>query len=219
MRSALVNGTVAAKSQQTRPRATRQVPVIRASHDDKVKVGKAAIAATIAAVGMAMPAFADMGAALRLPPLDPDPNRCERGFTGNTIGQANGVSDKVLDIRFCNFKGANLKAKVLSGALMSETTFEGANMQEVVLSKAYAAKSNFRNVDFRNAIIDRATFQGADFTGAVFTNAVITGADFEKADLTNTDFEEALIGNEDVKRLCANPTLVEDSRFSVGCRQ
>ena len=28
-----------------------------------------------------------------------DPNRCERGFDGNTIGQANGVSDKVLDIR------------------------------------------------------------------------------------------------------------------------
>jgi hypothetical protein len=28
-----------------------------------------------------------------------DPNRCERGFDGNTIGQANGVSDKQLDIR------------------------------------------------------------------------------------------------------------------------
>ena len=26
-------------------------------------------------------------AAIRLPPLDSDPNRCERGFVGNTIGQ------------------------------------------------------------------------------------------------------------------------------------
>ena len=31
----------------------------------------------------------------RLPPLSKDPNRCERAFDGNTIGQANGVADKV----------------------------------------------------------------------------------------------------------------------------
>uniref|UniRef100_A0A7S0MSN2 Uncharacterized protein n=1 Tax=Pyramimonas obovata TaxID=1411642 RepID=A0A7S0MSN2_9CHLO len=99
MRAALINAPVSAKTQQTRPRAIRQAPEIVASND-KFKAGKATLAATIAAVGMAMPAFADMGAALRLPPLDPDPNRCERGYTGNTIGQANGVSDKILDIRY-----------------------------------------------------------------------------------------------------------------------
>mmetsp|Transcript_9017 Transcript_9017/g.15486 ORF Transcript_9017/g.15486 Transcript_9017/m.15486 type:complete len:225 (+) Transcript_9017:80-754(+) len=218
MRSALVDVTVTAKSQQVRPRATRQIPAIHASND-KVKAGKAAIAASLAALSLAMPAFADLGSAVRLPPLDPDPKRCERGFVGNTIGQANGVSDRQLDIRFCNFKGADLHAKVLSGSLMSEANFEGADMTEVVLSKAYASKSNFKNADFSNAIIDRATFIDADFTGAVFTNAVITGADFQNANLTNTDFEGALVGNEDVKRLCNNVSLVDESRFSVGCRE
>jgi len=36
---------------------------------------------------------------LRVVAAFPDPNRCEKGFTGNTIGQSNGVSDKVLDMR------------------------------------------------------------------------------------------------------------------------
>jgi uncharacterized protein YjbI with pentapeptide repeats len=56
------------------------------------------------------------------------------------------------------------------------------------------------------------------FAWQVFTNAVITGADFQNANLTNTDFEGALVGNEDVKRLCNNVSLVDESRFSVGCR-
>lgn len=30
-------------------------------------------------------------AEFRLPPIDSDPNRCERGFVGNTIGQAGGM--------------------------------------------------------------------------------------------------------------------------------
>lgn len=58
-----------------------------------------------------------------------DPNRCDRGFVGNTIGQANAVSDKVLDLRNCLYKDADLQKKVLSGALMSGADYTGANMQ------------------------------------------------------------------------------------------
>jgi hypothetical protein len=58
-----------------------------------------------------------------------DPNRCDRGYVGNTIGQANAVSDKVLDLRQCKYPGANLSAKVLSGALMSNADFTGTNLQ------------------------------------------------------------------------------------------
>ena len=50
--------------------------------------------------------------------------------------QANAVSDRVLDLRKCEFDGADLSTKVLSGALMSEASFKGANMKEVVMSKA-----------------------------------------------------------------------------------
>ena len=67
-----------------------------------------------------------------------DPNRCERGYVGNTIGQANAVSDKLLDLRGCKFDGKSLAGKTLSGALMVDASFKGADLSEAVMSKAYA---------------------------------------------------------------------------------
>lgn len=58
-----------------------------------------------------------------------DPNRCERAYTGNTIGQANAVSDKPLDLRQCKYAGTDLSGKVLSGALMSDADFSKTKMQ------------------------------------------------------------------------------------------
>lgn len=83
---------------------------------------------------------------VRLPPLSNDPERCIRAFTGNTIGQANGVADKVLDLRMCDFSNemTNLKGKTLSSALMSDAKFDGADMTEVVMSKAYAVGASFK---------------------------------------------------------------------------
>lgn len=82
----------------------------------------------------------------RLPPLSTDPTRCERAFVGNTIGQANGVYDKAIDLRFCDYTNdkSNLKGKTLSAALMSDAKFDGADMSEVVMSKAYAVGASFK---------------------------------------------------------------------------
>ena len=82
----------------------------------------------------------------RLPPLSTEPHRCERAFIGNTIGQANGVYDKPLDLRQCDFtdEKTNLKGKSLSAALMSDAKFDGADMTEVVMSKAYAVGASFK---------------------------------------------------------------------------
>lgn len=82
----------------------------------------------------------------RLPPLSTDPTRCEQAFVGNTIGQANGVYDKPLDLRFCDYTNdqSNLKGKTLSAALMSGAKFDGADMSEVVMSKAYAVGASFK---------------------------------------------------------------------------
>ena len=57
---------------------------------------------------------------------------------GNTIGQANAVSDKLLDLRGCKFDGKSLAGKTLSGALMVDASFKGADLTEAVMSKAYA---------------------------------------------------------------------------------
>jgi uncharacterized protein YjbI with pentapeptide repeats len=82
----------------------------------------------------------------RLPPLSTEPNRCEKAFVGNTIGQANGVYDKAIDLRFCDYTNekSNLKGKSLAAALMSDAKFDGADMSEVVMSKAYAAGASFK---------------------------------------------------------------------------
>lgn len=78
--------------------------------------------------------------------MSTDPSRCERAFVGNTIGQANGVYDKAIDLRFCDYTNekSNLKGKSLAAALMSEAKFDGADMSEVVMSKAYAAGASFK---------------------------------------------------------------------------
>ncbi|EIE19575.1 hypothetical protein COCSUDRAFT_31020 [Coccomyxa subellipsoidea C-169] len=162
----------------------------------------------------AAPALAEV----RLPPIDRDPTRCERAYTGNTIGQANAVSDKVLDLRMCDFTGKDLSGKTLSGALLKDAILPNSTMRETVLTKAYAVGANFSGADMTNAVIDRVDFRKANLSNVKFINAVITGTAFDGANLDGAIFEDALIGNEDVKRLCLNPTLTGESRMGVGCR-
>lgn len=183
---------------------------------------KQSLVATSLAVTMSLStpfaALADRGTEMRLPPIDKDPNRCERAFVGNTIGQANAVSDKTLDLRECKYDNVSVKGITLSGALMVDSVFDNSDFSETVMSKVYAKTSSFKNVNFTNAVIDRATFDGSDMTGANFQNAVLTGVSYEGANLTGANFEEALIGDQDVKLLCLNPTVVDESRLQIGCR-
>ena len=50
--------------------------------------------------------------------------------------QANAVSDKILDLRMCDFTGKNLSGKVLSGALLKDATLPNSILRETVLTKA-----------------------------------------------------------------------------------
>ncbi|KAG6422545.1 hypothetical protein SASPL_119121 [Salvia splendens] len=161
-----------------------------------------------------------IAAGQRLPPLSTEPDRCERAFVGNTIGQANGVYDKPLDLRFCDYTNekSNLKGKTLSAALMSDAKFDGADMTEVVMSKAYAARASFKGTDFSNAVLDRVNFEKADLTGAVFKNTVLSGSTFQEAQMQDVDFEDTIIGYIDLQKLCVNKTLNEDTRVNLGCR-
>eukprot|EP00244_Chara_vulgaris_P000222 TRINITY_DN1034_c0_g1_i2.p1 TRINITY_DN1034_c0_g1~~TRINITY_DN1034_c0_g1_i2.p1 ORF type:complete len:288 (+),score=52.64 TRINITY_DN1034_c0_g1_i2:190-1053(+) len=157
---------------------------------------------------------------VRLPPLSNEPNRCEKAFVGNTIGQANGVADKLLDLRSCDFTNekTNLKGKSLSAALMSDAKFDNADMSEVIMSKAYAVNSSFRGTDFTSAVVDRAIFQGADMSNAIFRNTILSGSTFDDANLTGADFEDVLIGYVDAQKLCRNTTLSDDSRIILQCK-
>uniref|UniRef100_A0A1D1ZH19 Thylakoid lumenal 17. protein, chloroplastic n=1 Tax=Anthurium amnicola TaxID=1678845 RepID=A0A1D1ZH19_9ARAE len=169
------------------------------------------------AVTAASPAFS---ANQRLPPLSTEPNRCERAFVGNTIGQANGVYDKPLDLRFCDYTNekSNLKGKSLAAALMSDAKFDGADMSEVVMSKAYAVGASFKGVDFSNAVLDRVNFGKADMQGAVFKNTLLSGSTFNDAQLQDALFEDTIIGYIDLQKLCTNATIGAEGRAELGCR-
>ncbi|KAH6828134.1 Tetratricopeptide repeat superfamily protein [Perilla frutescens var. hirtella] len=169
------------------------------------------------AVSAASPVIA---ATQRLPPLSTEPNRCERAFVGNTIGQANGVYDKPLDLRFCDYTNekSNLKGKSLAAALMSEAKFDGADMTEVIMSKAYAVGASFKGTNFSNAVLDRVNFGKANLQGAVFRNTVLSGSTFDDAQLQDVDFEDTIIGYIDLQKLCVNKTINEEGRANLGCR-
>ena len=217
-----------AQSTSTMARCNYEQTTEEESNETNANIGnttavfaKSVVAASLA-VGMSLAspfaALADRGTEVRLPPIDNDPNRCERAFVGNTIGQANAVSDKTLDLRKCEYDNVSVKGITLSGALMVDSVFDNSDFSETVMSKVYATNASFKNVNFTNAVIDRATFDGSNMTGANFQNAVLTGVSYEGADLTGANFEEALIGDQDVKLLCLNPTVVDESRMQIGCK-
>ncbi|XP_028789844.1 thylakoid lumenal 17.4 kDa protein, chloroplastic [Neltuma alba] len=165
-------------------------------------------------------AFPVIAASQRLPPLSTEPNRCERAFVGNTIGQANGVYDKPLDLRLCDYTNEknNLKGKSLSAALVADAKFDGADMTEVVMSKAYAVGASFKGVDFSNAVLDRVNFGKANLQGAVFKNTLLSGSTFDEAKLEDAVFEDTIIGYIDLQKLCTNKTISDEGRAELGCR-
>jgi hypothetical protein len=93
-----------------------------------------------------------------------------------------------------------------------------------------------RGVKLVNAVVTGSTFEGADLTDTVSSRGVYRDvhpdnttawASVQNAHIVCTCYlglcfqvwEDALVGGEDVKRLCANPTLVGESRLQVGCRR
>ncbi|TYI57356.1 hypothetical protein E1A91_D11G275000v1 [Gossypium mustelinum] len=145
----------------------------------------------------------------RLPPLSTEPNRCERAFVGNTICQANGVYNKPLDLRFCDYTNekSNLKGKSVAAALMSDAKFDGADMSEAVMSKAYAVGASFK-----------VNFGKANLQGAIFKNTVLSGSTFDNAQLEDAVFEDTIIGYIDLQKLFTNTSISAEGRVELGCR-
>lgn len=141
---------------------------------------------------------------------------------GNTIGQANAVSDKLLDLRGCKYDGKSLAGKTLSGALMVNASFKGADLTEAVMSKAYAGARRahsagtparvprlrcWRRVEaaaFAVAPVRRsltrprfprlsAAAVDANFDGASFKNAVLDRVVFNNSSMKGTSFVNAVI--------------------------
>ncbi|KAK8518343.1 hypothetical protein V6N13_027813 [Hibiscus sabdariffa] len=156
----------------------------------------------------------------RLPPLSTEPNRCERAFVGNKIGQTNGVYDKPLDLRFCDYTNekSNLKGKSLSASLMADAMFDGADMTEAVMSKAYAvgaAASKVRASRMRfwiELISERRICKERYSRTRCFRST------FDNAQLEDAVFEDTIIDYIDLQKLCTNQTISAEGSVELGCR-
>lgn len=58
-----------------------------------------------------------------------------QSLTVPTCMQANAVSDRVLDLRMCDFSGKDLSGKTLSGALLKDALLPNTLLRETVFSK------------------------------------------------------------------------------------
>ncbi|CAN0920836.1 Thylakoid lumenal 17.4 kDa protein, chloroplastic, partial [Linum grandiflorum] len=132
----------------------------------------------------------------RLLPLSTEPDRCEKAYVGNKIGQANCIYDKPIDLRFCDFSNdkSKLKGKSLAAALM-------------VLS-----------MDFPNAVLHRENFGKANLKGVVFRNTMLPGSTFEEAEMGDVVFEDTITGYIDLEKMCRNMSISADGRAELGCR-
>ncbi|GAX73305.1 hypothetical protein CEUSTIGMA_g759.t1 [Chlamydomonas eustigma] len=137
-----------------------------------------------------------------------------------------GMVEALVDVRDCNFKGANLDGKVLSGVLMSGADCEGCSIKRAEVSRADLRSADFRGVAFEDSNLYGTMFAGADLRGATFENAILSNASFGRdgklgpwAQLGGAHFEGALLSSSDIERLCENPTLDSDVRkYELGCR-
>lgn len=160
---------------------------------------------------------------------------------GNTIGQANAVSDKELDLRQCKLAKADLSGKTLAGALLVDADLEGANLQEAVLTKVYVCACTLQPEGpvlchqpylsvlfcmFAPCSTTQAYAVSANFSGADMTNAVVDRVVFDKANLKGVVFKNAVITGATFEDADLTATIFEDAligsedakRLCVCCR-
>jgi len=172
-------------------------------------------------------ALASVPSARALPPPSNDPARCDRvqlakfratrASFSMEVGSG-ALPEAVLDLRACDFHGADLVSEVLSGGILDGANFSDANLTKVDASRARARGGNFAGAKLVDTNLFEVDFSDADMRGAVFTNAVLSSVSFRNAKLQGADFEGALLSSSDVNTLCTNTTLEDEARAVLGCR-
>jgi uncharacterized protein YjbI with pentapeptide repeats len=128
------------------------------------------------------------------------------------------VSDKLLDLRKCNFAGKDLSGKTLAGALLVDTDLSNSKLRETVLTKvvrgagAPAAQSHVERharvygsshapppaiIELTHAHPPSSPTQSyavsSNLEGADLTNAVVDRVDFTNANLKRAQFVNAVV--------------------------
>jgi uncharacterized protein YjbI with pentapeptide repeats len=134
------------------------------------------------------------------------------------------LPEAVLDLATCDYSGANMDGKVLSGAIASNATFDDVSFTGGEMSRAKAVDSSWKGANLSSTNFYEVNFAGSDLRGANFDNAILTNARFGKdakgkwADLDGVNWDGALLSSSDAQRVCENPTVDEYGRAILGCR-
>jgi len=131
------------------------------------------------------------------------------------------LPEAVLNLSRCDYGGADLRNKILSGVVGDEVNFDNVDFTGGEMSRASMRGSSFKNAVLNSVNAYEVRFDGSDMRGADFTNTLLSSASFGKykgvwANVEGAQFEGALLSSSDAQRLCQNPTLDIDGLIAIG---
>ena len=134
------------------------------------------------------------------------------------------LPEAVLDLKGCDYSGADLTGKILSGVVATGADFSNAKIVGAEMSRAKAAEVNFNGADMSSTNFYEVNFAGSDLRGVNFDNAILTNARFGKgkngewAQLDGVNWDGALLSSSDAQRVCENPTVDDYGKAILGCK-
>ena len=93
-----------------------------------------------------------------------------------------------------DFRNADLKRAIFTGAILHGALFCDADLREANLAEAVLNGADFRGANLAGANLIGADFSGADLREANLQGSYLWGADFHDADLLNTLLDGAYAG-------------------------
>ena len=134
------------------------------------------------------------------------------------------LPEAILDLTSCDYTGAEMDGKILSGAIASNAIFDKVSFTGGEMSRAKAVDSSFRGANLSSTNFYEVNFAGADLRDANFDNAILTNARFGKdtqgnwANLDGVNWDGALLSSSDAQRVCENPTVDDYGKAILGCK-
>jgi uncharacterized protein YjbI with pentapeptide repeats len=122
------------------------------------------------------------------------------------IGRRNSKQDpqdRIIDLRFCDIRGANIK-----NANLSYADLKGAKISQAQLENA-----NLSNAKLQTADLSRAILNGANLSKSSLNSALLEDAYLQKTDLQNSDLSNANLLRADLQGAKLNNAILHDSNF------
>jgi uncharacterized protein YjbI with pentapeptide repeats len=105
------------------------------------------------------------------------------------IGRRNSKQDpqdRIIDLRFCDIRGANIK-----NANLSYADLKGAKISHAQLENANLSSAKLQNADLSGAILNGANLSKSSLNDAVLIDAYLQKTDLQNSDISNANLLEA----------------------------